>query len=167
MRVEKSVTGYTYNLPATPEQLEAIGMVATEWQRLESIVDAGIWSLAGVSEDVGLAITANLNVPTRLDMLRTLFHLRRGDGPANDQLSKACHTIRQTLSRKRGEIVHSEWVKGDHGSPMTFTVEARGKLKAEKVAMPAQQIRDTAALIAQQTDSLEQFLEDHGVLFSP
>jgi hypothetical protein len=159
------MTGYSYNLPATSEQLQAIGMVATEWQRLESVVDAGIWSLAGVSEAVGLAITANLSVPLRLDMPRTLFHLQRSDGLANDQLSKMCHTIRQELSRKRGEIVHSEWVKGDYGSPMTFTVQARGKLKAEKIAMPAQQIRETAALIAQQTDSLEQFLEDHSVLF--
>jgi hypothetical protein len=159
------MTGYSYNLPATSEQLQAIGMVATEWQRLESVVDAGIWSLAGVSEAVGLAITANLSVPLRLDMLRTLFHLQRSDGLTNDQLSKMCHTIRQELSRKRGEIVHSGSVKGDYGSPMTFTVQARGKLKAEKIAMPAQQIRETAALIAQQTDSLEQFLEDHSVLF--
>lgn len=128
---------YTYNLPATSEQLEAIGMVATEWQRLESIIDAAIWSLAGIDEDTGLAITTNRNVPNRIDILRTLFHLRRGDGPAVEQLSKLCHQIRHELSRKRGEIVHAEWVRGEYGSPLTFSVQARGKLQATKVALPA------------------------------
>lgn len=161
------MSNYTYSLPATPEQLKAIGMVATEWQRLESIVDGAIWSLAGVSEDVGLAITTYLNVPTRLDMLKTLFHLQRGEGAANDRLSKFCKEIRQNLSPKRGEIVHSEWVRGDYGSPMTFTVEARGKLKATKVAMPAQRIREAAALIAHKSDELERFLQDHDVLSFP
>jgi hypothetical protein len=158
------MSAYIYNLPATPEQLQAIGMVATEWQRLESVIDAAIWNLAGLWEDVGLAITANLNVPTRLDMLRTLFHLQRGDGPANDQLSKYCHEIRHDLSRKRSEIVHAEWVRGDHGSPMTFAVQARGKLKAGKVAMPATKIRAAAGLIAQEADGLERFLQEHGAL---
>jgi hypothetical protein len=101
---------YTYNLPATPEQLQAIGMVATEWQRLESIIDGGIWSLAGV---------------------------------------------------------YAEWVRGDRGSPMTFAVQARGKLKAAKVAMPATKIRAAAELIAQAADDLERFLQQHGVLHAP
>jgi hypothetical protein len=72
---------YTYDLPATPEQLKAIGMVAAEWSYLESVVETAIWRLLDLDEDDGRAITTNVRMRDRLDMLRTLFRLRRPQCP--------------------------------------------------------------------------------------
>jgi hypothetical protein len=167
---------YTYDLPATPAQREAIGMVATEWQRLESIIDAAIWSLARVpNENIGRAITTNLNLPTRLDILKTLFDLWKPDEPAErklheqsaKELSQLCHVVRHCLSGLRGSVVHAEWVRGEYGSPMTYVVEARGKFKAGKVGLPASKIQDAAALIAQHSEKLAHFLQGQDVLAPP
>jgi hypothetical protein len=53
------MSGYKFNLPVKSDQLEAIGMVATEWAYLESIIEAAIWSLAWLDEDRGEAITTH------------------------------------------------------------------------------------------------------------
>jgi hypothetical protein len=60
---------YRYGLPPD-EQLKAIGMVTAQWQRLESIVNFGIWSLSGTAQNVAEAITAHLNLHTRLDICK-------------------------------------------------------------------------------------------------
>ena len=73
------MSAYAYDLPATPAQLQAIGMVASEWSYLESIVETAIWQLAPLAEDAGRAITTHVGMRARLDMLRTLFRLRFED----------------------------------------------------------------------------------------
>lgn len=85
---------YTYDLPATTPQREAIGMVASEWSYLESIVDAAIWNLGGLNEETGRAVTTHVQLPTRFFILESLFRLRHGDSPAN-ALHSAIETIRK------------------------------------------------------------------------
>jgi hypothetical protein len=87
------MTAYQFNLPVRGDQLEAIGMVATEWSYLESIVEAAIWNLAYLDENSGAAITTHLNMPIRLDMLMTLFREHYGECEATHQLDKMCKAI--------------------------------------------------------------------------
>lgn len=157
------MSDYTFNLPVRPEQLQAIGMVACEWSYLESIVEAAIWNLAGLHDDAGASITTHLGMPLRLDILMTLFRLHRDDGGEADRLDKMCEHIRHKLSPKRGAAIHTLWVEGDHGSPMTYSVRARGKLEHEKKGRPAAEIREVAALIAAQSAMLQEFLKGHHV----
>jgi hypothetical protein len=154
---------YQYNLPASKAHLEAIGMVASEWQRLEAIINAAIWSLAWTGEEIGNAITAHLNVPNRLHILRTLFHLQHPDEDANKTLKKLCDGIGGELSRERAEVVHALWVRGEHGSPLTYVVRARGELKRDKRGKPAKIIKHVAERIAAAADELVAFLAQHGV----
>jgi hypothetical protein len=154
---------YRYSLPASKAQLEAIGMVASEWQRLEALINAAIWSLAWTGEEIGNAITAHLNVPNRLHILRTLFHLQYPDEDANKTLKKLCEGIGEKLSRERAEVVHALWVRGDYGSPMTYRVIARGELKRDKRGKPATDIEHAAERIAAAADELVDFLSQHGV----
>jgi hypothetical protein len=157
---------YQFNLPVQRDQLEAIGMVAVEWAYLESVIEAAIWNLAGIySENTGAAITTHLGVPPRLDMLMTLFRLARGDGDEANQLDKMCKTIRGNLSSQRGEAVHTRWVEGDHGSPMMYTVRARGRLERSKKDRSAAKLQETAAAIAEQSTELRRFFVTRGVIF--
>ena len=157
------MSAYTYDLPATAQQREAIGMVASEWSYLESIVNTAIWNLASVGEDVGMAITTHVPLPTRFHMLEALFRLRHGDASA-DTLRTEIEDIRSNVMPQRNEIVHALWVLGDFGSPMIYTVKARGRVYQSKAGKSAGQIRDVAALIKQRSTALQDFLSGHGAL---
>jgi hypothetical protein len=158
------MTTYTYDLPATPEQLQAIGMVAAEYSYLESIVETAIWQLALIDEDVGRAITTHARLPMRLHMLRSLFRLRSDDGDAAKTLDKLCEEINRDVSPGRNKLVHALWVTGDYASPMTFTVKARGTLRKQKGGKPASAIEGVAALIRDRSRALQGFLEANGVI---
>lgn len=161
------MTAYTYDLPATPEQLQAIGMVAAEYSYLESIVETAIWELASLDEDVGRAITTHVAMRPRLHMLRTLFRLRRSaDGEGAKKLDKLCGEIdgEKGVSPQRNNLVHAMWVTGDYGSPMTFTVRARGTLTKEKTGKHAKEIEGVAARIRDRSRALQEFLEDKGIV---
>lgn len=162
------MTDYTFNLPVKPKQLEAIGMVACEWSYLESIIEAAIWKLSDFYDfDRAAAITAHLGMPTRLHMLETLFRLQHGDIDATRTLRKKCETIRNELSGQRGAIIHTRWVEGEYGSPMSYTVRARGKLVRTKKGLSHSEIRACAAAIADQAERLLAFLLDHDAVDFP
>jgi hypothetical protein len=138
-------------------------MVASEWSYLESIVETAIWQLAPLAEDAGRAITTHLGMRARLHMLRTLFRLRFDDEEAAKKLDKLCDKIEKAAS-KRNNLVHALWVRGDFGSPQTLTVLARGTLVKEKAGKHAKAIERVAALIADHSRALQEFLEGHGVV---
>jgi hypothetical protein len=124
--------GYHFNLPLNRDQLEGIGMVAVEWSYLESILDWGIGTCAGIVGDDRLdAITAHLNVRARLQMLATLFRLQELTPEAHDQFSDISTKV-DALAARRNEVIHSRWITGEHGSPFFFVVKARGNLSRTK-----------------------------------
>jgi len=51
------------------------------------------------------------------------------------------------------------WVRGDHGSPLTYVVQARGTLKRVRRGRPAQEIRVVAQRIAELSEALRAFLK--------
>ena len=150
---------YTFNLPPKPDQLEAIGMVAVECAYLESVIDYAIGWLAGVEHlDTLHAMTAHLTARHRLDMMSTLFHLRPDltESQLKDFASVRAG-IEKVLSR-RNTVVHSRWIVGEYGSPLLFEIQARGRLKRNRLGMSAPKIREIAEEIALQTTRLHQVL---------
>lgn len=152
------VAAYNYDLPAQKDQLEAIGKVVAEWSYMESLVDTAIWKFAYLDQDTGSAITAHITLPNRLFILRSLYDLFYKNSNLSKKLGSICENISQ-LSRQRGETVHALWVRGDHGSPMAYTVRARGKLEHRKAGMSAEDITAVAASIAQCAEDLRTFLD--------
>ena len=85
------MTAYTYDLPASDEQLKAVGMVAAEYSYLESIVETAIWAL---DEDAGREISTD-RMRARLKILRKLYRQRWPDDEAGaNKLDKLCEEIR-------------------------------------------------------------------------
>jgi len=105
----------TYDLVPTPEQLQAIGKVAAEYSYLESIVETAIWRLLEIDEDDGRAITTNVRMRDRLDILRTLFRLRRTDAGGAETLDKLYKEIcgEGGVASQRAKLVHALWVRGE------------------------------------------------------
>jgi hypothetical protein len=151
-------------MSTTQGQLKAIGMVAAEWSYLESIVVSAIWALGYVNEDnaAGRAIIA-YRMPDRLKILRKHFRLRWPDDEEGaDTLDRLCEEIRRA-GHKRRDMVHGLWVRGDYGSPKIATVIERGSVVKEKRGQKARQIEAVAALIAEKSRALQDFLHAKGV----
>jgi hypothetical protein len=158
---------YTFDLPVTPEQVQAIGMIALEWSRLESVIEAAIWQTGHLwDDDHGAAVTTNLQWRARLDILATLYHLHVGEShwseQERDQRLAEFDTYRKSvegLARQRAKFVHSRWVRGDRGSPLMYVVQARGELTREKRGWSASEMRDVAAGIQQLAREISEFFD--------
>ena len=151
---------YVYDLPATDEQLKAIGMVAAEFSYLESIVETAIWAL---DEDTGRKISTD-RMRARLKILRKLYRQRWPDDEAGaKKLDKLCGEIR-SAGDKRNDLIHALWVRGELGSPKIATVIERGSVVKEKRGQKPWQIEAVAALIADRSRALQKFLHDTGVV---
>jgi hypothetical protein len=64
-----------FDLPASPEQLEAVGRIAAAWSYLESVLEAAIWSLCVLEEPRGRALTTHMTLKKRIESLQTLLHV--------------------------------------------------------------------------------------------
>jgi hypothetical protein len=54
----------------------AIGRVAITWSYVERAVQLCIWELAGLTPNIGEAVTAQLGLRNRIELLQTLVHER-------------------------------------------------------------------------------------------
>jgi hypothetical protein len=146
------MSSYTYDLTATDDRLKAIGMVAAEYSYLESIVETAIWALAEIQDDdIGRAITTHVRMGDRLNVLLTLFRLRRpADVNGADDLKKLRNRIMGDggVAPQRNDLVHGLWGSGEHGSPQIATVKTRGTLVKTKRGKKAREIEAVAASIA-------------------
>jgi len=147
------MSDYHFDLPVDTDKLQAIGMVAAEWSYLESVIDAAIWTRSGVPNDeVGEAMTTHLNIRTRVDMLSTLISLAGYDpedeaAKADSEATKLLRAVHELASR-RNKVVHARWVRGDLGSPLIYTVQARGTLKRTVEGIPSHEIINIAREIS-------------------
>ena len=57
-------------------QLEAIGRVAAEWSYFESMLEIGIWGMAGIDPKYRRALTTELSAIERLKIFSALAHQR-------------------------------------------------------------------------------------------
>jgi hypothetical protein len=153
------MAAYTYDLPASDEQLKAVGMVAAEFSYLESIVETAIWAL---DEDTGREISTD-RMRARLKILRKLYRQRWPDDEAGaKKLDKLCEEIRSAGDKRN--LIHALWVRGELGSPKIATVIERGSVVKENRGQKPWQIEAVAALIADRSRALQKFLHDTGVV---
>lgn len=150
-----------FDLPASPEQLEAVGRIAAAWSYLESVLEAAIWSLCVLEESRGRALTTHMNLKMRIESLQTLLHVL-GDDESARELSRRRKRI-EKLGQKRNEIVHGLWVRGEYGSPMILSVRARGTLEQRKAGRPASAMFTLADTIAETAFDLREMLVDRAV----
>jgi hypothetical protein len=155
---------FHHGLPPA-EQLQAIGMVSVEYQRLEAFINTGIWGLSQIQEkDAASAMTAPLNLRTRLNILRALFRLGRDDENSNKTLEKICNRI-EKVAKKRNKVVHAEWLRGDRDTAMMLSVTIRGgELRQSRAATSADWIAAIAKDIAEAAEKLEQFYDKYDVV---
>lgn len=93
----------------TREHYGAIGKVAVEWTRFESYLAETVRMLAGVDNNYGKCITAQIfSVDRFLDALSALVDLRSPGAADEEQFKKRLERI-QSIAERRDQVVHDVW----------------------------------------------------------
>jgi hypothetical protein len=160
-----------HNLP--DDYLKEIGRVAVEWSRLEAAVEVAIWTLlfsreterpAWFDEEIGRAVTTNIAVLLRIDMLVTIARVRIAAAPQYFEPLTAIAARVRTAYPKRNRIIHAIWEAVPRGA-FRQTYRARGTLVASFEVISLAEIGATASEIATLTNDLQAFIADISDLY--
>jgi hypothetical protein len=142
------------NFLAPPGHLQAIGLVAASWSKLEWLVEELIWQLAGIMDSLwGRAITSDLGIRARFDALLSLADVRIPDTEEEKKLQALQKRIvsgvggKPSLSSLRNKVIHAYWSDLDGPRAFATNVSARGKLKFDIRPMEESEIRGIAEAI--------------------
>lgn len=158
------------HIPPSDATLQAIGHVAYQWSYLEELIAGGIWWLLDLRVsrpkdlDRARAITTHLNVPTRLNMLRSLARTYLTEAADIAELDKHADRIRQKLAGKRNGVVHGLWTqstKPNRAWQVTFS--ARGEVVPTFRELTDTQIHDIAREIDNCANELLEFFRRTGI----
>jgi hypothetical protein len=136
---------------ASPNHLQAIGLVATYWSKMEWLTEELIWRLSGLDDSLtGHALTAELGVRTRFDVLLTLAGLKIRKTEQESRLKAIQKRVisgyegQPSLSSERNRIIHAYWSDAGGQSAFASKIKARGKLSFDLRTMTASEIYDVA-----------------------
>jgi hypothetical protein len=116
-----------FSLPANSPHYAGVGRVASEWARLEWDIDRTSWVLAGVKEEQGACMTAQIgSIQLRL---RTLIALAQLDNQPTKNISalNKFATDCNPIAIKRNRAIHDAWWLGS-----TTKKPAQLRLTADK-----------------------------------
>lgn len=145
---------YEFDPRKLPDDLlRAVGLAVTASDRLENIVDDCIATTLGADPSIGRAITAQLGLPSRIAILRSVAH--EATLPA-DLLESLETGIRQAekAAEKRNAIVHRTYFMDRTGAVFSWKVTARKRLKSDILPVSVPLIEDDIAFIIRAGDDL-------------
>jgi hypothetical protein len=143
------------------EQLKAIGRVVVNFSGLEFFYEVLAWSLASMSQDVGLIVTSELSFQQKRNLVCALTRESLKLHPAAaleiDELAKESRKIEE----ERNRIMHSLWgpLTTDPEGPLArvkFTAKGQLRKQGEAAVDPTQLI-SLADQISQLTGKLMEF----------
>ena len=111
------------------------------------MLDVAIWQTARLRNDLGRAVTAQLQVMSKLDLLSTLLSQTRPNLAA--QFTPVAEYVRQCLNGKRNTVAHGMWFTSPN-EPIARVVKfsARGQLVLQGGPMELKELHQLAHDIA-------------------
>ena len=148
-----------------PDFLQAIGLVATNWSTLEMFVEEAIAGLLEVNTRGHIyALTANLQISTRLDAVVALAGMRLE--PKNDllELKRLVKQI-DDLRPRRNRVIHAVWeTTPDPAVAITHYMRSYRKLISRRDLIEVAEIERIAADIEATALEFNAFLREFGLL---
>lgn len=137
----------------TPDQLQAIGIVAVESTYLEGDIEELIWHLAGLSYDNGKFFTDNLRLKARIELLGDLWKKKTKDQKQLQELTALISDLK-IAADDRNTIIHGVWTR--YGSFRTgdFVVADKRRLRSPPLQFSPANILKTAEQIAMLHETL-------------
>jgi hypothetical protein len=137
--------------------LKAIGLVTVEWTQFSTSIESAIWQTAELDPQVGRCFTNGLNMPSLLNILRTIVHTKIGDHARLDALDRLIHDV-DDVRRARNELNHSLLAFSEHGSAFLLSASAKKELKIE--VSNKYQTPDDVEQVAKRIMALDQSLNN-------
>ena len=127
------------------DHAEEIGQLVCAWARVEHEIDEAIWKLAGVEENPGACMTAQIsNVARRFDALFALARLRQTPPELLRDLEKVKNEALK-LAALRNRVVHDPWASSytslDDKKHYRLEVTARSKLDFRYKEVPTDALK--------------------------
>jgi hypothetical protein len=152
-----------YNpIPNDSPFLTLVGLVATNWARVELVTDEAIWELLQVPPTVGACITSNIiGLSKRIDIVCALAGVRGvGDLKIKDFTGVA--NRHHELSKRRNRIVHDPWMEHfttKEIAGVSISLDFKKKINMSMVSPSIVEIQNTADDIRRFEDLLWSKLE--------
>lgn len=144
--------------------LPELGQVVCQWSTMEAMLEACIWRVAGVRNDIGRVICAQLQVQSKLDLLSAL--LNQNKPTLAKQFEAVAAYVRDCLIGKRNLMIHGAWVFPqraagvvDNEVPQIIKFAAKGKLVDQSSTMEINEVKALAKAIAEVTQWLLDFAQ--------
>ncbi len=126
-----------------------IGQVCVQWSALESLVEAAIWQAASVRNDVGRAMTSQLMMQTKMDMLSAVLHQNYPE--LADPFDKVAIYICECLIGPRNAVVHGFWFE-NAGLAGVVKFSSKGKLTYQGRMFTVEELKALSVDIADTTE---------------
>jgi hypothetical protein len=150
------------NLPQ--DLLAAIGLMTTSAAQTEWFVESAIAGCLGLSVEYGAAVTTHMNMPLRLNVLKSAAEIRIVDLEVMKELEELLGRI-DAAFRKRNDVVHHTWLRDpDTGKVGRVWKKARERVELEVIPMSADQVRRDARFVYQAGIDLFEFLGKHDLM---
>jgi hypothetical protein len=125
--------------PITNEHAAAIGRVAVNWSLVEGQVAYLIMSLLSLQASPSHAVTAELGMLARLDLVETLIGLTGSSSWTSEwaEIDKEIDDLRV----RRNDVIHAEWrYAGRQEEHESIRIKARGRVSITLSLVPTSQI---------------------------
>ncbi|MCG8356991.1 MAG: hypothetical protein MI920_15605 [Kiloniellales bacterium] len=142
------------------EHLRLIGLVISEWARLESVLDLALWAFLGTTQRHGRALTSQVSPRNRIPLLKEVASksLRLDDYDTFVRMvDDAAHYLTE-----RNCLAHAVWtLRDDGGSPYIgfAAITKPGAFEVEREPFKIPRMRKNAKNIRELTQKLMLFLE--------
>jgi hypothetical protein len=145
---------------AANEHYIAIAKVVSNWATFELMIASSLWILAGVDDDPGACLTAQIpNGARLLDAFIALVRLRGGDDTLIRQINKFAEAT-QKLNLKRNRVVHDPWVaEVGTGRPHRVEISAAKRLIFEYQHVPTDELNALVDAIADHSNRFDEIME--------
>ncbi len=147
------------DLPDKHQRL--VGLIITEWARLENVLNYVLWSYLGVSQKTGRRLTSDLPAASLIPILKAVAAeklSRSKSAKLKTMLDKAEH-----FRKERNDMAHATWqIPDPGGSPYLsigeVTKRGRFDLRSREFRIPG--MRKQADNIRGLTEDLIDFFDD-------
>jgi hypothetical protein len=127
------------------EHFTAVGVVASEWADLETLVDLSSIELCRLPPHLGMCLTAQISgINRKLEAYISIARLHVEGSSVIADLTKF-HSSTMSLAERRNRIIHDPWDVDITGRARRYEITARKRLRAEYIEMTTEEVHKCAA----------------------
>jgi hypothetical protein len=149
---------YKFRHSVSPEQLEAIGMIAVEGSELESALEWGIWGLSGMTVQTGQLFTTRQAFEMKVKTFIRVTQKVIRDPDMRKRAANLAGRLRDSSGR-RNDIIHAIWPDDEAETALTPKLGDKGA-KLDAIQTDPGSLRQIAADLRGDFLDLMHFLSD-------